>query len=188
MDEQIPINEHIPINEDMMPQIKKPFYQKWWFAVIVVVVGIVAVALVRAFGDPVRNDLEEYLEKDLAKVEKLELKVSELYEEAQEAGDDAVMYDLIVEKVMPKSKELIEAAEDVEVETPELREIHEIYIRAVNMQDQGLILILSALEKQDMGILAQANAKLEEARKLAREYRTAVKEFAKKHGMEVSYE
>ena len=79
------------------------------------------------------------------------------------------MYNTILNEVIPKYGKFITNLEEVKVETEELRNIHENYIKAVNIQNSGFVTILSALEEQDMDKMNEANEKLTEARKMMRD-------------------
>lgn len=70
----------------------------------------------------------------------------------------------------------------------ELREIHEIYIKAWNAQYGAFTLLVSAIETQDYSIVTQANDRLDAARKGMRDYQAALKDYAEKCGIEISYE
>ena len=89
-------------------------------------------------------------------------------------------------EVIPKSKKLIEEAESIEIETSEVKKVHEIYLDAINKNNQAFTLMLSALENQDYTVMTQANEKLDEARKLLRDYESALGTLAKEHDVDIS--
>ena len=179
------MNEQTMNQEEMQQPIQKPFYKKWWVWAIAAVVVIVAIALFRG-GDAVQDDLLDYINNDTTEMKQLDTEVIELYEKAQNSESDYTMYEILMNEVIPKSQKLIEEAESIEIETDELKEVHEIYLDAINKNNQAFTLMLSALENQDYTVMTQANEKLDEARKLMRDYENALKELAKEHDVEIS--
>ena len=181
--EQETIQEEI-IQEIIQPPLIKTFYKKWWFWAIAAGVIVLIIALF-ASGDDVQDDLLDYINNDIVEIAELETEVNELYEEARSSSNDYILYQSLMDNIIPKSKKLIEKAEAVEIETDEVREVHELYLDAINKQDQAFTLMLSALENQDYAIVTQANEKLDEARKLMRDYQSALKKLAKEHDVEL---
>ena len=171
-----------PVVDTVLPK-KKRFYQKWWFWAIaaVVVIGLFALLL---GGSAVEEDLTEYINEDLKEVKVLHNTLDELYEAARESDSDYEFYEMLDEVVIPKSRELIDKAEAVEVETEEVRLLHEKYLSALNTQDQAFTLILAAIENDDYATLTQANEKLDEARRLYREYKAELEALMDEHGLE----
>ncbi|MBE6694028.1 MAG: hypothetical protein E7589_04620 [Ruminococcaceae bacterium] len=163
-----------------------PFYKKWWVWVIAVAAVILAIVL---FGgeDAVQSDLLDYINNDMTDVSALDSDVVDLYNKAKNSVNDYTMYQILCDEVIPKSKELIEKAEAVEIGTDEVKAAHELYLDAINKQNQALTLMLSALENQDYTVLTQANEKLDESRRLMRDYESELKALAKEHDVEINY-
>lgn len=69
----------------------------------------------------------------------------------------------------------------MEIETDELKKIHEDYIEATNIQANAFLLIVSAIENQDSTLINEANEKLNIARKMMRDHQNNVKKLAKEH-------
>lgn len=179
------MNEQTINQEEMQQPIQKPFYKKWWVWAIAAVVAIVAIALFSG-GDAVQDDLLDYINNDTNEMVELDAEVIELYEKAQNSANDYTMYEILMNEVIPKSKKLIEEAESIEIETSEVKKVHEIYLDAINKNNQAFTLMLSALENQDYTVMTQANEKLDEARKLLRDYESALETLAKEHDVEIS--
>ncbi len=181
------MNEQTVNQEEMQQPTKKPFYKKWWVWGIAAVVVVVAISLFSG-GDAVQDDLLDYLNNDRTEMVELDAEVAELYEKAQNSANDYTMYEILIDEVIPKSKELIKEAESIDMKTEEVKDVHERYLDAINKQNQALTLLLSALENQDYTALTQANEKLDESRKLMRNYESALTELAKEHDVELIYE
>lgn len=171
-----------PAQEHPQPT-KKPLYKRWWVWIAAAAAIVLAIVLFNG-GDPVQDDLLDYVNNDMTEIVKLDEEVSELYETARSSGSDYTIYGILLDQVIPKSRELIEKAEAVEVETDELEKLHELYLDALNKQDQAFTLLLSAIEEQDFATVTQANEKLDDARKLMREYISKLEKLAEEHNVE----
>ncbi|MDT2047109.1 hypothetical protein CHN50_01640 [Priestia aryabhattai] len=134
-------------------------------------------------NDPVQDDLLNYSNNEIPKVSEIEIQAVEAYDSVSGANytDDFTMYNTLVDDVIPQYREFIEELEKIEVETDELRALHEDYIKAANTQYNAFAKIVSALEKQDPELIVEANVMLDEARKGMRQYASDIKKLAKEH-------
>ena len=161
---------------------EKPFYKRWW--VWIAVALVVALAILLFSGDPVQDDLIDYINNDLTEAGELENEVIALYDEARELDNDYLMYVMIKEKVLPKAMEWEDAVEAIEPETEEVRAAHELYIDTVNQNTRAFTMMLAALEEQDYALATEANQMLDKARKSGRDYVAAIKALAQEHNVE----
>lgn len=144
----------------------------------------VMIMIVACVNDPVQNDLIDYINNDLPSLADLESEATALYDAAREdTNSDYEMYNMIRNEVLPVAREWKDATEDIEVETEEVRELHEIYIKMVNENYNAMTIILSALENQDYALVSQANEKLDYVRKLGRDFKSELKKLMDKHGV-----
>ena len=154
---------------------------------IAVVLALIVILIYTATQDSVQDDLLDYLNNDLPSIVELESEAIDLYNAAREdTANDYEMYVMLRDTVLPVAREWSEAAEDIEIETEEVREVHELYIKMVNENYSAMTLMLSALETQDYTIIAQANEKLGSARKMGRDYQAAVERLAEEHEVELT--
>lgn len=154
---------------------------------IAVVAALIIILVISAMNNPVQDDLLDYINNDMQTVAELESKTVDLYDEAREdTASDYEMYLMLRDEVLPVAREWSEATEDIEVETEEVREVHELYIKMVNENCSGMTLMLSALENQDYAQITQANEKLDSARKLGRDYQAELSKLMEEH--DVVYE
>lgn len=91
--------------------------------------------------------------------------------------DDLTMYTELVSMV-PDLRNFIAKIEAITPSDPELARLHQIYVKAWNTQSAGFTMTIDALEKQDYGIVSDANELLAEGRSLMREYIDGVSELA----------
>ncbi|TYR80771.1 hypothetical protein FZC66_10430 [Priestia megaterium] len=142
------------------------------------------------FNDPIQDDLIDYSNNDLSKASELEARAIEAYDSVSGDNytDDAAMYTAMVNEVIPQYRKFIDELEEIKVETDELRDIHEGYIKAANTQYNAFVKIVSALDKRDRTLIVEANEMLDEARKGIRQYLTDIERLAKEHDVEFKNE
>ena len=81
--------------------------------------------------------------------------------------DDATFFAVIVE-LIPRTNAFIGELESIRPPT-QLRDTHEKWIRAWNLQSSAFILFRAAIQQGDVALVAEGNEKLDEARRLLRE-------------------
>jgi hypothetical protein len=140
------------------------------------------------FGDPVQDDLLKYLNEDLAEITPLETEAISAYESVTGTNftSDAELYDTLTFEVVPTYQEFADELESIKVETDELREVHEGYIEGVNLQYNAFIKIVTALEELDRSKIEEANAMLDDARKLMRDFNHNIEKLAEEHNVELT--
>jgi hypothetical protein len=143
--------------------------------------------LLSGCGDPVQDDLLDYVNEKMPALGKEEMKIVGKYEDVTGSNykDDQTQYDALKVEIIPAYNEYIEDLESVKIETNELRKIHEDYIEAANIQASAFLTIVTALENQDSGLINEANQKLNTARKMMRDYQNDVEKLAKKHDVKL---
>jgi hypothetical protein len=152
----------------------------------VVMLGLVLV-LSGCLGDSVQDDIMNYVNKETTEAAELEGKAIAAYEGVSGANyqDDQIMYDALVNEVIPNYTEFIEELEAVKIETDELKEIHEIYLNGADLQLQGFVKVVEALEKQDASIVEEANQLLNEGKSMIEDYQKKLDTLAKDHDVEL---
>lgn len=158
--------------------------KKWLLALVLFFTFILS----GCFSDPVQEDLLVYLNEDLSEISHLENEAVTAYESVTGSNytDDYTLYDTLLLDVIPAYQEFQDKLESISVKTDELREIHETYIEAVNLQSNAFLKIVTALEEYDSGKIEEANEMLSEARKLIREYNHEIEKLAKEHNVELT--
>ena len=140
------------------------------------------------FSDPVQDDLLVYLNEELAAISHLEKEALTAYESVTGVNytSDQELYDTLKFEVIPTYQEFSTKLEAITVETEELREIHEGYINAVNLQYNAFVKVTIALEELDLGKIEEANSMLDEARTLLRDFKYNIEQLAKEHDVRLT--
>lgn len=150
------------------------------------VIFISLLVLTGCGSDPVHDELLNYINTDMKPLAAKEQKVLDDYDSVtgNNYTDDETLYNKLIDEILPEYRDFISELEGINIETKELSDIHEKYIDAANTQQQGLIKITDALEKQNIGLAAEANQMLTEGRKGLRDYQKEIKNLAKEHNVE----
>jgi hypothetical protein len=133
-------------------------------------------------SDGKKEDLLDYINVQLSPLGPEEAEIITLYGSVtgDNYTDDQTTYEILLNDIIPKTNKLIDNIEKIRPSEPELRDIHDKLIFAWNTQQNAFVQLASALEKQDIAIIASANEKLTAARKELRDYQTALEDYAKK--------
>jgi hypothetical protein len=138
-------------------------------------------------GGPVQDDILNYVNKELKNAQELEDKAVSAYEGVAGVNytDDPTMHDALVNEVIPTYTDLIDELESVNIESDELKEIHEIYLSGANLQLSAFEKIKEAIEKQSSSMIEEANQLLEEGRLKIEDYNKKLDELAKENNVEI---
>lgn len=154
---------------------------------IVVIIVIVLLFLIPSGENKeVQDDLLNYINNELPVIAPVEEIVINDYGSVSGDNytDDQTMYDMLYGSVIDNSSKLVDLSENIEIKTSEVREVHEVYIDAVNTQHSAMTTIMDALETQNYSKVSEANDKLSEARRKMREYLAELKELAEEYNVE----
>ncbi|BAU28922.1 hypothetical protein DFP93_103231 [Aneurinibacillus soli] len=146
---------------------------------------LLALFLVGCGQSEVSKDLVDYINNKLPELAKVETDAVRDYESVSGKNfkNDEIMYNKLQDSVIPKYRDFVGKLEAIKPATKELQAVHEIYIQAANKQYSAFVQMSDALEKQDAGLLAQANDKLAEGRKGIRQWQTEIEALAKKNNV-----
>ena len=113
-----------------------------------------------------QTELLDYINKEIPPIGELEKKVLDEYEavSGDNFSNDQVMQDALRNEIIPNSSKLIDTAETVVIVNKQLRDVHEIYIAAINKQHNAFNLVVNALDTADAEMVSKANILLSEAR------------------------
>lgn len=157
------------------------------YLVCSVAVIFVSLFLLGCGQDPVQKDLLDYLNNKMPALADMESEVISNYDSVTGANytSDEEMYTMLTEKVIPKYRDFISELEEIQPQTQEVSELHELYISAVNKQYNAVVQIVAALESQDTNLVVEANEKLNEGRKGIRNFHSKLQALAAEHNVEI---
>lgn len=137
----------------------------------------------------VQEDLLNYVNVEIPQISQLEIDAMADY--ASVSGDnyqsDQIMYDKLVNDIIPKYKKFNEGLEAISAKltSKEVKDLNEKYLKGSQLQFSGMTLIQTALENQDMKTMTEANEKLNDGRKLKREFQDDIKKLSKENNVEI---
>nr|WP_263323673.1 hypothetical protein [Neobacillus sp. Marseille-Q6967] len=148
---------------------------------------LVSLVLAGCLADPVQDDLVNYINEETKTSQDLELKAVTAYESVSGANyqDDQTMYDALINDIIPTYEEFINELEAVNIETDELQEVHDVYLKGANLQHQGFLKIVEAIDAQDAGMIDEANALLNEGKENINNYLDQIEQLAEDHNVEI---
>ncbi|MCZ0702851.1 hypothetical protein J2T56_002738 [Natronobacillus azotifigens] len=142
--------------------------------------------IITACSNPVADELEVYINEELSSLADLEEEA--IYEYNSVTGenftDDADMFYHIQDVVLPLYEEFVSQLESITLESSEIRDVHEIYVKAANTQSNGLLKTLFALEYQDHDMMLEANDMLSEGRAGIREFHGELEALLNNHNLD----
>lgn len=97
--------------------------------------------------------------------------------------NDEMIYNTLLNDVIPSYRQFIIDLEAIMPKNKEIRELHEMYIEAANIQFNSFTLMISALEEQDVNTITEANQGLDEARKILRDWLYGIEDLSQKTGV-----
>ena len=155
------------------------------FALLLMVV--MSVTLLAGCGDPVYDDLSNYLNVEMVEVnadyEKLTAEVGTW----ETLEDDTAIKKSIDDTLLPLVNGSLEKLKGINPETEEVKAIKDKYVKVMNAYKASFEALSEGCETQEDEIINTGNEKLEEALGLLDEYNNALEELAKEHGSEVEY-
>jgi len=137
--------------------------------------------------NPVQKDLLNYINNEMPSVAKQETEAMKAYGSVTGTNykNDATTLMTLRHKVIPIYGEFRKNLESItsKIKTEDVRILHETYIEAVNIQSSAFVLLVDAIIKQDYQSLAQANEKLDKARKIIRDWQAELNDLCKKNNV-----
>ena len=142
--------------------------------------------LTACLNDPIQDDLLNYINKEMADTYKLEETAVSAYEGVSGSNytDDQTMHDALVNEVMPNYSKLLENLKSANIQTDEVKAVHEHFIKGAEVQLKAFETIIDGLEKQDSGLIEEANGMLDEAVVHIDEYLKELNKLAEEHDVE----
>ncbi|MEW6668924.1 MAG: hypothetical protein AB1512_27255 [Thermodesulfobacteriota bacterium] len=152
---------------------------------IVAVFLILALAWTGCARDPVARDLAEYVNRGVLGIAELERVSLEKYAAVTGTNytTDKRFYDALRDDVVPLYKRFLDGLRRLRPETEEVRQLHNVYIRAAVSLYEGFREMMVGLEQQDVNIVRAANRKIEKGRAENERWRKELTALTGKHGL-----
>lgn len=157
------------------------------YVVFMVMIIFVLLLLSGCWQDPVQEDLLDYINNKLTPLVETEEQIINRYDSVigENYTSDEVTYKVLTEEVIPKYRDFVEKLEEIQPQTEEVQEVHEIYLSAVNKQYNAMTQVAAAIEQLDTNLIVQANEKMAEGRSEIRTFQSKLHTLAKEHNVEI---
>lgn len=127
-----------------------------------------------------------YVNEDLSRIGELEEEAIGTLNSVSGANytDDPTFARALEEDIIPPYEEAIQLLKEIELESEEIRSLHETYIEGAELQLEAFHQALEALETQNMEMMEQSNEMLTKGSEKIGEYTTGMKELAEENNIE----
>ncbi|MFC7372576.1 hypothetical protein ACFQPF_12935 [Fictibacillus iocasae] len=132
--------------------------------------------------------LLNFINKDIEKIANHETKANLALGTVAGANfrSDKELHEMLTNTVLPEYEKAVQATKELDVEMKELEPLVKLLKDSISTYYEGLLLEKEALEKRDMNILEESNAKAEEYFVIINQYHDGMKKLAKKY--KIDYE
>ncbi len=146
---------------------------------------LICVTALAGCGDPVQEDLKNYINNQLPAVLTLTNTVTTKYTDMTKVENitDATIATTMKDVVIPAQEQLLAAAKAIVPTTEEVVALHGKLVASVTEQLEAFKLIMEAAQKSDEAILGTATTKLESSQTKMKEYSDAVEVMKKDHNL-----
>jgi hypothetical protein len=138
-------------------------------------------------SNPIKDDLLNYINVELPQVVQYENDTITTWDSVSGANytDDYTMYQALTETIIPTYREFVNGIEPItlRLKTQEVRDLNEKYVEAVDLQMNGFLILINALENQDSSLVVQFNERLDRGRRLVREWQIELQDLCNKNGV-----
>lgn len=152
---------------------------------------VMASALLSGCGNKAAQDeIIKYINVETVELHKLDKIVVD--SQSSVIGDnyqnDMITFEELKNTTLPASVNLVKKAGEIRITNEDLRNVHNIFIKAVRTRHDGLSLQMAAITAQDVSKMVEANKYIAESIDLVKEYEQKLKELGKKYDVVVKLE
>lgn len=157
--------------------------KKIWITLLILAM---CMSVLTGCGDPVQEDLINYINNQVPTLVALEDKVYQEYESAvkEKDGDDAKLAAKLKDTIIPASDELLAKAKAIVPATEEVKKAHNKYIAVLTEQHEAFTLLLQAAQNNDETSVNTVSDKLIKADSLSKEFLADLETLKKEHKVE----
>lgn len=149
---------------------------------------VLSLSILSGCGKPsVREDLSNYVNRELPKITGLEDEAVAEYNSVsgENYKNDGIMYDALINTIIPKYKKFIDGLEKINPKTTEVKKVHKLYLDGANEQYKGFVSIKTAIEKQNIELITEANNHLEAGRNGIDSFLRELNDLADKYNVDI---
>lgn len=99
--------------------------------------------------------------------------------------DDETMYDTLEKTILPQYSDFVTKLKAITVETPELQEVHNLYIKGATSQLEAFQTVKKAIEEENDSLIDVANEKLTSGYELIMQMQDKLQKLADDNNVEL---
>ena len=134
-------------------------------------------------SDPVKKDIISYSETVIPIINNFDDVIGKKLDEIGKEKDKNLFMKKTKGELLPILKDFREKVVAVKPASKELQDVHKLYIDMVSTTENGMMLLVESLEKQDQSIYKTAMEKINAGQAMENQYKAAFKDLANKHGV-----
>ncbi|MCY6356560.1 hypothetical protein [Clostridium sp. ZS2-4] len=136
--------------------------------------------------DPVKSDLMSYMNRISEAVTLEEDVLNDYRKVSGENYKEVDTYVVIKKIIIPKYTEFINKLDDIKPKTDEVKQLHEIYVKAAHVRLESFKQMEEGFEKKDGNLIKKTDKKLQEAQNNIEKYKKQLVELGQKHNIKVN--
>lgn len=153
----------------------------------ILLTALLAVTLLAGCGNPVGDDLENFLNIEVVDVNENYKKIAAEAELWATYETDEQVITSLEDVLLPLVNESLEKLEKVEPETEEVTELKEKYIKFLEEYKDGFNDILDGFKASDDAKIEEGNAKVSDGLELLNDYNSSLEALAEENGLKIEY-
>lgn len=149
--------------------------------------ALLTVTLLAGCGNPVSDDLKNYLNTEVVDVNENYTKIAAEADTWASFETDEQVISSLEDVLLPLVNESLEKLEKVNPETEEVTELKEKYIKFLEEYKDGFCDILDGFKTSDAAKIDEGNAKVTKGLELLDEYNSSLEALAEENGLTIEY-
>ncbi len=136
-------------------------------------------------GKNIASDLVIYVNNGILDIAGLETEALKKYASVtgRNYTSEEALYETLKNDVIPVYNKYLELLKNIRVETPEVGQLHAVYIQVAETMYKGFVLKKRALESKDESRLSYANGQIEKGRAETERWRGKLLELCERYGV-----
>ena len=140
---------------------------------------MMALTLLAGCGDPVLDELENYVNVEITPVNENYKKIAEEIAAWGQIEDDSALEASLKNELIPLVDETILILEKIPLKTDEVMNLNAKYIKAMMAHKEGFALLIDGIQKKDASIMYKGNDKINEGIDILADFNTSLTALTK---------
>lgn len=152
-----------------------------------VLTAVMGLTLLTACGNPVYDDLENFMNVEMVEVNENYKKIAAEAGTWENIEDETELQTSIENNMLPYVNDSLEKLEKITPKTEEVKELKDTYVQIMQSYKEGFEEVLAGIKALDEDMMLSGNEKLENGLQALEEYNAALEALAADVGAEIEY-